>query len=179
MFNFVICDLTLSRHVVYIVCYIHLINFSFNFNCCFGESVTWARVSLVSGNATMLKDSLKATKHYGSMVEWKDSIVRNSENFKAGIEASLKGEEARKRRIQLGSEWQLFTGNDPIRGKTITHICHVLARNYFWCRRDAKHQNLNGFSTRNRSCRKPMHSCYPKRCQQTIYITKSNLNFKR
>ena len=59
---------------------------------------------VVLGNATRLKDSLKATKHFGSMVEWKDSIVRSSEKFKAGIEVRLKGEEARRRRIQLGNE---------------------------------------------------------------------------
>ena len=50
---------------------------------------------VVLGNATRLKDSLKATKHFGSMVEWKDSIVRSLEKFNAGKEARLKGEEAR------------------------------------------------------------------------------------
>ena len=51
--------------------------------------------SVVLGNASRLKDSLKATKYFGSMVEWKDSIGRSSEKFKAGIEVRLKGEEAR------------------------------------------------------------------------------------
>ena len=51
--------------------------------------------AVVSGNASRLKDSLKATKHFGSMVGWKDSIVRSSEKFKAVKEARLKGEEAR------------------------------------------------------------------------------------
>ena len=51
--------------------------------------------SVVSGNASRLKDRLKATKHFGSMVEWKDSIVGSSEKFKAVKEARLKGEEAR------------------------------------------------------------------------------------
>ena len=51
--------------------------------------------SVVLGNASRLKDSLKATKYFGSMVEWKDSIVRSLEKFNAGKEARLKGEEAR------------------------------------------------------------------------------------
>ena len=51
--------------------------------------------SVVLGNASRLKDSLKATKYFGSMVEWKDSIVRSLEKLNAGKEARLKGEEAR------------------------------------------------------------------------------------
>ena len=51
--------------------------------------------SVVLGNASRLKDSLKATKYFGSMVDWKDSIVTSLEKFNAGKEARLKGEEAR------------------------------------------------------------------------------------
>ena len=83
-------NLTLSRHDVDIVYYIDLINSSTVF-----ETEVLILDSVVLGNASRLKGSLKATKYFGSMVEWKDSIVRSLEKFNAGKEARLKGEEAR------------------------------------------------------------------------------------